>query len=126
MGRKDFMSKYTNLVNVINNNETIIKGFICKPEMIVLGNGMADIAIVTRIELQKSYGNWEIYAIWAYEYNGEWTPRYLKIRDIFDTGDGDISRELFIELENMSVARLEKWLDADWDVPCPRGIRIWE
>lgn len=108
------MSKYTNLVNVINNNETIIKGFICKPEMIVVSNDEGVISIITRFGFDETHN--ELYKLYVYEFiNNVWKGRWMRFKlDLTD----DLLDELHDVVKDIIAAREEALLQAEWESAC--------
>lgn len=115
------MSKYTNLVNVINNNETIIKGFICKPEMIVVG-GEGGLAVITRFRFDETHD--ELYALYAYEFiNNAWEGRWLRFKlDLTN----DLHNELHDVVKDIIAAREEASLQAEWEAACKEAEKYSE
>ena len=105
---------YTNFVNMINNNTTIIKGFVCKPEMIVIGNDEGAIAVITRFGFDEEHN--ELYKIYVYEFlNGKWRGRWLRFKlDLTD----DLLDELHDVIRDIIEAREQALLQAEWESAC--------
>lgn len=105
---------YTNFVNMINNNTTIIKGFVCKPEMIVIGNDEGGIAVITRFGFDEEHN--ELYKIYVYEFlNGKWRGRWLRFKlDLTD----DLLDELHDVIRDIIEAREQALLQAEWESAC--------
>ena len=109
------MSKvYTNIVNVINSdNDTIIKGFICKPEMIVV-SGESGLGVITRFRFDEKHN--ELYALYVYEFiNNVWKGRWMRFKlDLTD----DLLDELHDVVKDIIAAREEALLQAEWEAAC--------
>lgn len=106
--------RYNKIVRIIDK-ETIIKGFICKPNMIVISNDEGGLAVITRREMKffDADGYPELYRIFAYELDTSvdaWTGRYLKITDL-QYGIGDITKSLFndITLHTWTFGERNRW-----------------
>ena len=105
---------YNKIINVINNNTTIIKGFVCKPEMIVIGNDEGDLAVITRFGYDEAHN--ELYSLYAYEFiNNAWGGRWLRFKL-------DLTNDLYNELQDVVKdiikARGEALLQEEWDSAC--------
>lgn len=105
---------YTKMVNVINNNTTIIKGFVCKPEMIVIVTDEGDIAIITRFGYDEAHS--ELYSLYGYEFiNNSWRGRWMRFKL-------DLTNDLLVELhyviKDIIAAREEASLKAEWEAAC--------
>ena len=109
--------RYNKIVSIVDK-ETIIKGFICKPNMIVIGNDEGGLAVITRREMKffDTDGYPELYKLFAYElvrtsYGDAWSSgRYLKITDL-QYGIGDMTKALFneITLETWTFGERNRW-----------------
>lgn len=111
------MSKvYTNIVNVINaDTDTIIKGFICKPEMIVV-SGESGLGVITRFRFDEKHN--ELYALYVYEFiNNAWTGRWIDPRDPEEVS-GMLYNELQDVVKDIIAAREEASLQAEWEAAC--------
>ena len=107
------MAIYSNIINVINNNETIIKGFICKPEMIVV-SGESGLGVITRFRFDEKHN--ELYALYVYEFiNNMWKGRWMRFKL-------DLTTSLYNELQDVVKdiieARGEALLQAEWESAC--------
>ena len=90
---------YTNIINVIDT-KTIIKGFVCKPGMIVIGGENIPLTICTRTYTDCDNNN-ELYALYAYQFiNNNWKGGWL---DFDKVGDN-----LIEEIENLIQEDIEK------------------
>ena len=110
------MARYNKIVSIVDK-ETIINGFICKPNMIVISNDEGGLAVITRREMKFfDAGYPELYRIFAYElvrtsYGDAWSSgRYLKITDL-QYGIGDMTKDLFnkITLETWTFGERNRW-----------------
>ena len=107
--------RYNKIVSIVDK-ETIINGFICKPNMIVISNDEGGLAVITRREMKffDADGYPELYRIFAYEldtsYGDAWTGRYLKITDL-QYGIGDLTKGLFneITLDTWTFGERNRW-----------------
>ena len=108
---------YNKIINVINNNTTIIKGFVCKPEMIVIGNDEGDLAVITRFGFDEEHN--ALYKIYVYEFlNGKWRGRWLRFKlDLTD----DLLDELHDVVKDIIAAREEASLQAEWEAACKKA-----
>lgn len=105
---------YTNIVNVINSDtDTIIKGFICKPEMIVV-SGESGLGVITRFRFDEKHN--ELYALYVYEFiNDGWKGRWMRFKlDLTD----DLLDELHDVVKDIIAAREEASLQAEWEAAC--------
>lgn len=104
---------YTKMVNVINNNTTIIKGFVCKPEMIIVSNNEG-LGIITRFGFDETHN--ELYKLYIYEFiNNVWRGRWLRFKlDLTD----DLLDELHDVIRDIIEAREQALLQAEWESAC--------
>ena len=104
---------YTNIVNVITDRSTIIKGFTCKPEMIVI-SGESGLGIITRFGFDEEHN--ELYKIYVYEFlNGKWRGRWMRFKlDLTN----ELCNELHDVVKDIIAARGEALLQAEWESAC--------
>lgn len=105
------MATYSNIINVINDNNTIIKGFVCKPEMIVVGG--TKMGIITRFRVSEY---WELEDLYVYEFiNNKWKGRWMRFKlDLTTT----LYNELQDVVKDIIEAREEASLQAEWESAC--------
>ena len=120
VGERLFMARYDRYNKIVSivDKETVINGFICKPNMIVISNDEGGLAVITRREMKffDADGYPELYKLFAYElvrtsYGDAWsTGRYLKITDL-QYGIGDLTKSLFneITLDTWTFGERNRW-----------------
>jgi hypothetical protein len=108
---------YTNIINVIDT-KTIIKGFVCKPGMIVIGGENIPLTICTRTYTDCDHDN-ELYALYAYQFiKNEWKGGYLDFSRVSDN--------LIEEIENLIQEEIKKADDQAFKKVCDEALQFEE